>query len=672
MLKENRIVKRWNDRKGLAAAGWLLVCFLGPAGSAFSQAPLAEWKADGNLVNTIDGQAPTDSHGVAFATGISGQAFQIDGDHPGWVTSLDVQPATHPSMTWSAWIRPEKTDGRHQILCGDDGGYDRALLIDKGVLAVFTNGFSWRTHKVQPHEWQHVAVVYGVDSVKIYHNGEAFVWWHHSGPQPSAQPLAIGMNARVPQDRFDGLIDEITIYDRELSPGEIHNLSRKQMPDIRLPNLASVEASLRRDLPVKLLRADKTAEKKYPPVTLSEPVLDVPMIFFRRANDDGSFPCDITEEDIHRMVTWMNRIYEPARLRFLWDPALDLVDLPNTVLNSAGTFGEESKEVQDSHWREVALEEAKITVAHPNKVLIYCRYGRPGVVAGGGYSGGSSSGIAITSMRTTNAGYRMLAHEMGHYLGLPHTFIPFSWSEAKNKLAASHNDPSVFEGDGFSDTVPDPGVDMPFNFPVKDIHLNGIALPVPYGNIMSYMNWDEHDWMSPQQGRAARDWFVARKRFGINWPPNIFPEGTIWEGEAIESKGSNGVVAVVQEMKGFGAYRWSNESQILARLPKQGWLRFQIRSEEAAKGNLYGYFTVAQNYGVFSISCNGRSLKKDLDLQAPCVAPSGKIRLGEIELKKGLNTVNFKLTGGEGRLTEVGFAAAFGLDVLSFVKSDIP
>jgi hypothetical protein len=82
--------------------------------------------------------------------------------------------------------------------------------------------------------------------------------------------------------------------------------------------------------------------------------------------------------------------------------------------------------------------------------------------SGGGYTGVGTSFFVV--MPASFGGTQLLAHELGHYLHLSHTFSknPQSIEQAAAQMkawAASHpgQDPrSVFDGDGLPDTPPDP------------------------------------------------------------------------------------------------------------------------------------------------------------------------------------------------------------------------
>jgi len=116
----------------------------------------------------------------------------------------------------------------------------------------------------------------------------------------------------------------------------------------------------------------------------------------------------------------------------------------------------------------------------------------------------------------------MLAHELGHYLGLGHIFFSFNTaSEAEQFLTDHNNNPNVFDADGLSDTLPDPYIGDHYNTctDVSAVTLNGIVFTIPRDNIMSYYNGRTS--LSPKQMELARWYLQLRMQNGMSMPTNI-------------------------------------------------------------------------------------------------------------------------------------------------------
>src|SRR5205823_3327392 len=206
----------------------------------------------------------------------------------------------------------------------------------------------------------------------------------------------------------------------------------------------------------------------------------------------------------------------------------------------------------------------RVAAKYPGKLVIFFRWGdNTRNPTGNGFSGGNLPYVAMPALRSTNAGLRCLAHEVGHYFGLGHTFARqlHTVDQAAEYLRAHDNKLSAFDGDGLPDTLPDPGLDLAFNNGVTQVTLNGTTVPLPTGNIMSYMNWDGHEWMSARQALQVRAMYRFRSRYNIILPTNQQAPSPI-EAESLPHETAGKIFAMEQPTRGFGIGFWSGDAHL--------------------------------------------------------------------------------------------------------------
>ena len=190
---------------------------------------VAWWPGDNNADDIQGANHGVLKNGAAFASGMVGQAFSFDGLDDNVATPLDVQPSAMPSTTWDAWVFPTRVNSPsgQSILSADDGGFDRNIGIheNQSNFTVYTGGTGsglWHPVPVTLNEWQHIAVVYTPSDIEFYKNGQRFSFGQPATGQSSLNKLHIGRNPFVSAGSFfEGLVDEVEVFDRALSQAEI-------------------------------------------------------------------------------------------------------------------------------------------------------------------------------------------------------------------------------------------------------------------------------------------------------------------------------------------------------------------------------------------------------------------------------------------------------------------
>lgn len=176
--------------------------------------------------------------------GIIGQALEFNGGDDylncGNSGSLDVTG----DITIEAWIKPYSiSDWRNIVFKGGDGSsdcnYQFAVVNWTGGGKVYINRLAFSSHNddtgigwdpwgsyndndIDFGVWQHVAVTVTGDDITFYKNGQVI------GKRTKVNQLAgndfnlsIGGRAGLPNQRFEGTIDEVRIYKEALTTGEI-------------------------------------------------------------------------------------------------------------------------------------------------------------------------------------------------------------------------------------------------------------------------------------------------------------------------------------------------------------------------------------------------------------------------------------------------------------------
>jgi hypothetical protein len=181
---------------------------------------------------TLKGNLSFDKNSVE---GKTGKALRFDGrDNYVEITKYKGVGGTRP-RTIAAWIKTSKSKGEIVSWGADEYGQMWTFGFIRGRVGITPNGgYLYMNAETHDDKWHHVAVVVEPaerpnlhDNVKLYKDG-AWAEIHDIGLL-DLWPIETGSELDVTIGRqFEGLIDDVRIYDRALSEDQINLLFKLQ------------------------------------------------------------------------------------------------------------------------------------------------------------------------------------------------------------------------------------------------------------------------------------------------------------------------------------------------------------------------------------------------------------------------------------------------------------
>lgn len=223
----------------------LCLCFvfgLALPASATTLDPFARYTFETDLRtdDSGNGNIAQPRFGVSLAVGegrLGGNAMRVQpsGGTSGLHTGIDINIATMPNMSMGAWVNANGygTANGGKILSDDNAAFGRTLGFDnRGNDAGIDFAAFAGTGVVDADEtgnllnlWVHVAVVYNGGASGLFVNGTLReVFTDNTFTLPSlTSGLVIGANDHF-NEEFDGLIDDVFVFDRALTSEEIRSI----------------------------------------------------------------------------------------------------------------------------------------------------------------------------------------------------------------------------------------------------------------------------------------------------------------------------------------------------------------------------------------------------------------------------------------------------------------
>ena len=259
------------------------------------------------------------------------------------------------------------------------------------------------------------------------------------------------------------------------------------------------------------------------------------------ADDDGGNAATVTPMGFAQRVEAANAIYAPVGITFHFDPAVDLVQVQSTLLNRSLTVLE-PPDVGDDGWStKPEVDTASHNRAREDfgrifsrKIVVFCRQLTQLDQVGSTWKIGSAPNSSswaswYINLSQSGAGVGTLAHELGHYLQIRHTFSGATTvAEAAAVIKAKVNDGTYSMADGLLaldadrvwvvDTPSDCKPAIFTDAGVPPCGSEGVQIKVDFGqttkeyllkpdqlNVMSYHGCSGTKTISAQQRRRVRD-----------------------------------------------------------------------------------------------------------------------------------------------------------------------
>ena len=190
------------------------------------------WAGEGSPADAVGSNGGVLRNGATFAPGLVGQAFALSKGACVEVASSDSLHFTGTNaMTLELWAyRTGTGDTMHLVskrIASFDAEYQMAFDPGSGLnfASVFSSPYNVilvSTGIQMPlNQWWHVASTFDGTQFRFYINGILVATAPGRLGAPNSAPVRIGVIDFNPASPFEGLIDEVSIYNRALRPEEI-------------------------------------------------------------------------------------------------------------------------------------------------------------------------------------------------------------------------------------------------------------------------------------------------------------------------------------------------------------------------------------------------------------------------------------------------------------------
>ncbi len=195
------------------------------------------WPGDGDATDRAGGNVGTLQNGASFGIGTVGQGFGFNG--AGFVSIPSAANLNLSALTLDAWISMDSLLSTADFVIVSKGitssSENYGLYVrpsGTGTADLLFEWFNGGFRQVQSSGsvltagvFHHVAVTVDGTNVTFYVDGQVAGHSVQSAPLlPNSLPLQIGSNEPFYGNRFDGVIDELSLYNRALTADEVAGL----------------------------------------------------------------------------------------------------------------------------------------------------------------------------------------------------------------------------------------------------------------------------------------------------------------------------------------------------------------------------------------------------------------------------------------------------------------
>lgn len=192
---------------------------------------ISMWHFDensGNIAYDSKGDNDGTVSGAEWTTGISGNALDFDGSGGNvLVPNSEDLNITGENLSFSYWFKMDYVGNDGAMIFKNTQYLSR--LNSQGRISFALYKPNWKSvtvrwaDRITDTDWHHVANTYDGTEMKIFVDGQCLKTENTSGDiQPTNSDILIGSQGSVNQ--FDGIIDEVAIYNKTLTAIEINNI----------------------------------------------------------------------------------------------------------------------------------------------------------------------------------------------------------------------------------------------------------------------------------------------------------------------------------------------------------------------------------------------------------------------------------------------------------------